>query len=559
MAVRYFAYEDTLAFRLYGPKALAVVIHPIIRGTGPRQSKEQALLDAEEALALARANRWDLLPGPNGEPEGGWNDDALVRAEEREEWRALTSRARLAPEGWHLDRGEEESDDELDVNEEAWRDPIIRRQWAETTIIKVRHIEPNTFFGKGKVQELAVYIGNNPCRYVFVNTTLTPTQTRNLEMVFCNAVVAADARERREEGRMNKGKMPPPVEVFDRNRLVLEIFHLRANTPAAKVQVGIARLEYMKTRMTQSSKARLNETLQALQEQIGPFRPVAGLGPVYVQHHYQEKLFETERVLLRIAEKRLKRIMDKEQKTRQLHRKGREGVPTIGIVGYTNVGKTALMNQLTGSELRERDVLFQTLDTTMRRVHLPSGGHAIVADSIGFVQNLPHNLFAAFAITLEEVINCDVLLHVRDIAHPQRTMHKQTVLQALETAGATPEKLEAGMIEVWNKIDLLPSLEHMPPEAVPICAADGTGVQDLLRVIDAVLTSRVDRQRRMVSFPEARMPEVLAFLHRHGVVDQDTLAVKEAGGGALVSVEAILPPAAWQCWHSEFRDLLAQG
>lgn len=561
--VRGFAYEDTLAFRLYGPKPLAIVIHPVVPGTGPRTPASEYLPDAEEALNLARASRWDLLPGPNAEPRGGWDNDALAEADDREAFKWLTSRARLAPEGWHLDRGEEESDDELDVDEEAWKDPVIRAQWAETCIVKVRHINPNTFFGKGKVAELAVYVAQNPCRYVFVNTTLTPTQTRNLESIFTNAVAAAEAKTRREEERMNNGKLPPPVQVFDRYRLVLEIFGLRAQTPAAKVQVGLAKLEYMKTRMTTTTGAKLGEALLALQQQIGPFREVPFPTGVYVQHHYQERAFDTERVLLRIAEAKLKRMLDKEKKTRLLHRKGREGVPLIGLVGYTNAGKTTLMNQLTDSRpvarLKQRDILFQTLETTMRRVRLPSGNHAIVADSIGFLQDLPHALFSAFESTLEELAQCDVLIHVRDMAHPQRTKQKDVVLQALETAGVPREKIEASMVEVWNKIDLLPSLDYVPPEAIPICAADGTGVKDLLTVVDTVIGAQISRQRRTIKFPEERMPQVLEFLRQYGTVDGETLAVQEHRGDSIVSIDAVLPAAAWKHWQGKFSDLLPQN
>jgi len=315
----------------------------------------------------------------------------------------------------------------------------------------------------------------------------------------------------------------------------------------------------MKTRLTVGTRAKLAEALQALHEQIGPFREVQSPSGVVVQHHYEEKPFETERVLLRIAERRLKKMLDKEKKTRILHRKGREGVPLIGLVGYTNVGKTTLMNRLTGSKLKERDIFFQTLETTMRRVHLPSGNHAIVADSIGFLQDLPHGLFAAFEATLEELANCDILIHVRDMSHPQSLMQKEAVLQALEGAGVPREKIEASMVEVWNKIDLLPSLDYVPPEAIPICAADGTGVSDLLCVVDAVIGAQLSRQRRTVRFPESQMSQVLDFLRRYGTVDGETLSVQEHEGSSVVCIDAVLPAAAWKHWGAKFRNLLPQG
>ncbi|CAE7845762.1 hflX, partial [Symbiodinium necroappetens] len=168
---------------------------------------------------------------------------------------------------------------------------------------------------------------------------------------------------------------------------------------------------------------------------------------VEIQYHYEATPFETERTLLRIAQARMKKCLETEKRSRKLQRINREGVPTIGIVGYTNAGKTSLMNRLTDAGLRERDLLFQTLDTTMRRVKLPSGGHAIIADSIGFIQHLPHNLFAAFQTTLDEIVSCDVLLHVRDIAHPQRTMQKDIVLKTLRSAGMPESKLQSSVIE----------------------------------------------------------------------------------------------------------------
>ena len=419
--------------------------------------------------------------------------------------------------------GAQESDDEYDVREEAWRSPTVKRQWAESCIIKLRQINPATFFGKGKTEELALYVAENPCDFVFINCTLTPTQSRNLETVFNNAVVAADTRQRREEERkMLPGKPIPGVEVLDRNRLILEIFNLRARTPEAKVQVAIAQMQYLKTSLALGTQARLRHIMRVLQEQIGPFREVkGGRMDVDVQYHYETTPFETTRYLIRKAEEKLKVMFANQQRSRSVQRSGREGVPTIGIVGYTNVGKTTFMNRLTGAGLKERDLLFETMDTTLRRVRLPSGGHAIVSDSVGFIQNLPHNLFHAYQVTLEELANCDVLIHVRDISHPQRAMHKEVVLESLRSAGISEEKIQSSVIEVWNKIDLLPRMDYVPPEAIPVCAADGTGVEDLLSVVDAVLSTRVLRQRRTLSFPEARLPEVLAFLHQNGVVDQE--------------------------------------
>ncbi|CAK0827229.1 unnamed protein product, partial [Prorocentrum cordatum] len=434
----------------------------------------------------------------------------------------------------------------------AWKHNVVRRQWAETCVVKLRKIDPGTFFGKGKVEELAIHVANNPCDYVFINTTLTPTQSQNLEVVFCNAVAAADARKRREEERHPRGKRQPECQVIDRNRLVLEIFNFRAESSQAKIQAGMARLQYLKTRLTCGTKARLRQVLQVLQEQIGPYHEVTGFkGGVEIQRHYETSPFETERALLAQAERKLKRATETERKHKEMQRKKRKGVPMIGIVGYTNVGKTTLMNRITDAGLVERDILFQTLDTTLRSVRLPSGAHAIIGDSIGFIQHLPHHIITAFSSTLEDMVQCDILLHVRDISHPQRKLQKDVVLRTLEQAGMTHQQIEARVVEVWNKVDLLPSMDFVPPNAIPVSALDGTGVHELLRVVDTVVGAQVELQRRTVSFPRERMSEAMAFLHRNGSVDEGSLAVQEGTlavtgegvGVACVSVDAILPKA----------------
>ncbi|CAE8590368.1 unnamed protein product [Polarella glacialis] len=258
-------------------------------------------------------------------------------------------------------------------------------------------------------------------------------------------------------------------------------------------------------------------------------------------------------------------MLASEKRSKAMRRVNRDGVPTIGIVGYTNAGKTTLMNQLTDADFKERDLLFQTLDTVMRKVKLPSGGHAIIADSIGFIQHLPHNLFAAFQSTFEEIVNCDVLIHVRDISHPQRTMQKDIVLRTLRSAGMSEDKLQSAVIEVWNKIDLMKSMDFVPPEAVPICAADGTGVPGLLAVLDIVIGAQVDKQRRTVTFPQARMSQALSFLRKYGAVDEETLTIDEeieeeagiagsrsSGGDPSVSIEAVLSAVGWKRWTHEF-------
>lgn len=515
---------------------------------------KEVLWDAEEALGLARANRWDVLPGPNEEPRGGWDYEALAQANALEGARAhaLAERTAGVPDGWHLDRGDEESDDEFDVREEAWRSPVIKQQWAETCVVKLRKIDPNTLFGRGKSQELALYIARNPeCTCVFVNTTLTPTQHQNLQTVFANAKNAAEVKTRRDASRAPRPNRVSTIEVLDRTGLVLEIFHKRAKTPLAKAQVSMARLAYMKTRLTLGSNARLRETLSILEEHVGPFHEVSGFkDDLELRFHYETKPFETEHALLRFAESRLKKMIDVDQRTRKLHQSGRQGVPTLGLVGYTNAGKTTLMNQITNAGLKERDLLFQTLDTTLRQVKLPSGARGIIADSIGFIQDLPHSLITAFQSTLTQLISCDVLIHVRDMSHPQHEQQKQIVLDTLQLAGL-PINRQRGIIEVWNKIDLLDLSDlTVPPNAILICAADGTGVDVLVHVLDTVISTQLDRRRRFLTFSERSRKEALGFLHTYGSVDSGTIDMK----GKWVTVEATLTDIDWQRWCAKYEE-----
>lgn len=559
---RGFSYEDTLAYHLNGPKPKAMVIHPVLTLRGRTEKPwEYCLLDAEEALALGRSMRWDLVPGPHN-PRDGWDDAALEAAEGRELQRRVESGAfDLVPTGWHRDR-EGESDDEYDVHEESWKAPDIRRQYAETCAVKVRRIDPFHYFGKGKIAELALYVARNPVSYIFINTTLTPTQSRNLETVFNNSVLAADAAQRREEEREVFGKYIPSLEVWDRSRVILEIFLLRAKTPFAKLQVKMARLEYMKSRLTLGSQARLREAMRTLQEEIGPFREtsVRHTG-VIIQYHYEVEPFQTERQLLRVLEYRLKKLLAKEHRKREVQRINRLGVTTVGIVGYTNVGKTALMNAICGTQLKERDLLFQTMDSTMRRLRLPSGRIAIVTDSIGFIQGFPHNLSASFNTLFAELANCDVLFHVRDMSHPQRTMHKDVVMKTLAEAGVPQAKLESSMVEVWNKIDLMPKLDYVPPEALPVSAKDNIGIQELVSVLDVIVSAQVGQMRK-VCFPESQTQRALDFCRKYGspgacetlnIVD-DGLA--EEAGEALMSVDAVFSEKVWRRWPVEVAGLL---
>ncbi|CEM02357.1 unnamed protein product [Vitrella brassicaformis CCMP3155] len=586
-----------LKHKLHGSRPLVMVIHPVLKG----KRKREILWDAEEALGLVRAAHWDPLPGPT-EPANGWNQNELAKVGHLQ--RLVQEGNLTLPKEWHFHRtmrdddentDEESGDEDLDPNEAAWRNSTLRRQWAESCCVRVRQVHPGNFFQKGKLEELAMIYTYQPAHYVFVNSSLTGTQQRNLELIFKNAlnVWAARKMERKElpiaglvhsatsiaantteldilaqdrlklqadsgkalvgtEGQADAlaqigadhlGEAVAPVdeteeeiderrgaatrvEVVDRNRVVLEIFALRARTRQAILQVALARTNYFKSRLSLNTPNRFKQLLMSVKAAAGVQSTYADwVEDVSTTYHLGdgEQIGEYEGRLLEIAMTKLRAQLEEVKKARKLQREARRGAGTVALVGYTNVGKTAIMNRLTGSDLRVRDVLFQTLDTTMRKVRLPSGTKAILVDSVGFIQDLPHALYDAFQATLEETINADVLLHVRDVSHPQWEMHKQVVLDSLHDCGMSLERLSSNVVEVWNKVDLLDEegfrsmLSELPPNAVPVSAMDASGLDVLLKLLDQVVNSVLSRSTITLRLPVREVQERMRVLNRLGI------------------------------------------
>jgi GTP-binding protein HflX len=282
------------------------------------------------------------------------------------------------------------------------------------SIAPVSRPNPATLIGGGKVDELAPKLAADQVDVVVVNGDLSPVQQRNLERAW-------------------------KVKVLDRTGLILEIFGERAQTREGVLQVELAHLTYQKSRLVRS--------WTHLERQRGATGFIGGPG---------ETQIEADRRILDDKIVRLKRQLDKVVRTRTLHRSARKKVPqpVVALVGYTNAGKSTLFNRLTSAEVRAEDMLFATLDPTMRQVALPSGRIAILSDTVGFVSDLPTQLVAAFRATLEEVLEADLIVHVRDIAHPRSEDQKRDVLGVLRELGVARERLD-GMIELRNKIDLL--------------------------------------------------------------------------------------------------------
>ena len=271
-------------------------------------------------------------------------------------------------------------------------------------------------FGSGKIDELKAIFKEHEVELVLIDGPVSPVQQRNLEKAW-------------------------KVKILDRTGLILEIFSDRARTREGVLQVEMAALSYQRTRLVRA--------WTHLERQRGGLGFVGGPG---------ETQIEADRRAIDEQLVRLRRQLDKVVKTRTLHRAARAKIPypIVALVGYTNAGKSTLFNRLTGAEVMAKDMLFATLDPTMRRVQLPDGPEIILSDTVGFISDLPTELVAAFRATLEEVLAADVILHVRDISHKETEGQAEDVEQILSSLGVDEERAQ---IEVWNKIDLLPEEE----------------------------------------------------------------------------------------------------
>lgn len=356
---------------------------------------------------------------------------------------------------------------------------------TEAIVAPLSDIRPATYLGKGKVEEMIGLIKANEVDLVVMDCALSPVQQRNLEKEW-NA------------------------KVLDRTGLILEIFGRRAKTREGTLQVELAHLNYQRSRLVRS--------WTHLERQRGGFGFMGGPG---------ETQIEADRRMIGERITRIESEIKKVQATRRLHRAGRQRVPyrVVALVGYTNAGKSTLFNRLTRADVQAADMLFATLDPTLRALTLPHGGKAMLSDTVGFISDLPTMLVAAFRATLEEVIEADVILHVRDISHEDAEAQQHDVENVLRQLGIDPDSGQR-ILEVWNKIDrfdederanLVNIAARRPAErpCFPVSAETGEGVEALLAAIEQRLAiTRVTLELTI----DASDGAGISWLHRNAEV-----------------------------------------
>lgn len=357
-------------------------------------------------------------------------------------------------------------------------------------IIKLRKIKPDAYFGKGIIERLKNAIDERQVELLIVDASLSPIQQRNLEKIL-------------------------NLKVIDRTALILEIFGERAETKEGCLQVELAHLTYQRSRLVRS--------WTHLERQRGGAGFLGGPG---------ETQIELDRRIIDDKIVKIKKALTKIKQTRGLQRAARKRVPypIIALVGYTNTGKSTLFNRLTKADVFAQDLLFATLDTTMRRFKLPSGKEVIFSDTVGFISDLPHELIMAFRATLEEVLEADIVVQVLDASNLDYKQQRQDVLEVLHSLGLEKIEYQDNYIEVYNKMDLIPNFSVAGRNTVKLSALNGDGCDGLLNKIDEILSKNSQIIRLDIPAADGRL---ISWLHRNGEI----LSTREDGENLKLEIK----------------------
>lgn len=355
----------------------------------------------------------------------------------------------------------------------------INLEIVHREIIKVREIKPGMFFSRGILDKLRPSLSD--AELLIVDASLTPIQQRNLEK------------------ELN-------LKVIDRTALILEIFGERAQTSEGKLQVELAHLTYQRSRLVRS--------WTHLERQRGGAGFLGGPG---------ETQIELDRRIIDNKIVRIKKELEKVKQTRGLQRSARQKVPypVVALVGYTNAGKSSLFNRIADAGVFAENLLFATLDNTLRKIKLPSGREVILSDTVGFISDLPHELIMSFRATLEEVLSADIIVHVRDIANENTAVQRKDVISVLKSLGLENLNEKENYIELLNKTDLLPAerqetLKHLKKKnTLPVSALTGEGIENFLHKLDEILTAQNKTIRLNVPAADGAL---LAWLHQNALI-----------------------------------------
>lgn len=372
--------------------------------------------------------------------------------------------------------------------------------------VALRDIKPSSYIGQGKLDEIKTQVKAEELDLIVFDCELSPIQQRNLERAL-------------------------EVKVIDRTALILEIFGARASTKEGELQVELAHLTYQKSRLVRS--------WTHLERQRGGGGFLGGPG---------ETQIESDRRIIADRISKIRKQLEAVTRTRTLHRSRRQKAPypVIALVGYTNAGKSTLFNRLTKAEVLAEDMLFATLDPTLRSIDLPSGRKVIISDTVGFISELPTMLVAAFRATLEEVLEADIIVHVRDAAHTDSNVQKQDVLSVLVELGVNLEDTENGtpMLEALNKVDLVSedaknalfAYAERHTEAVPLSGMTGEGNDRLIEMIDSILSKQDFYIEQTIAYSDGATQ---AWLHANAKI------LSEEHGEKGVTYNFTVDPIAW--------------